>query len=128
MNVIEAMRDIQTVPGGAPERVLTIVLEGELSLDELQRIGEGLVHLAARGLRNVVLDFSEVSHLDYRGLRPLLSGADLLRQAGGEIKVSGLNGYLMYIFRAAGVHDAFEFFADPENARASFGEAAKLAG
>src|SRR5215211_5877443 len=128
MNATETMRDMQTVLGRGPERMLTIVLEGELSLDELQRIGQGLVHLASRGLRSVVLDFSEVSHLDYRGLRPLLTGADVLRRAGGEIKVSGLNGYLMYIFRAAGVHDAFEFFADPQNARASFGEAAKLAG
>ena len=128
MNAIGTVRDIQTVPGRAHERVLTIVLEGELSLDELRRIGEELFQLAFRGLHNVVLDFSEVSHLDYRGLRPLLARAELLRRGGGEVKVSGLSGYLMHIFRAAGVHDAFEFYADPENARASFGEAAKLAG
>jgi anti-sigma B factor antagonist len=128
MNAIGTLRDIQTVPGRAHQRVLTIVLEGELPLDELERIGEEILKLAVRGLRNVVLDFSEVSHLDYRGLRPLLARAELLRRSGGDIKVSGLSAYLMYIFRAAGVHDGFEFFADPENARASFGEVARLAG
>jgi anti-sigma B factor antagonist len=128
MNAIGIVRDIQPVPGRAHERVLTIVLDGELSLDELNRMGEEMLQLAVRGLRNVVLDFTEVSHLDYRGLRPLVAQAELLRRAGGEIKVSGLSGYLMYIFRVAGVHDAFQFFADPENARASFAEAVRLAG
>jgi anti-anti-sigma factor len=128
MNAIGTVRDIQSVPGRAHQRVLTIVLEGELPLDELIRIGEELQQFARRGLSHVVLDFSEVSHLDYRGLRPLVARAEKFRRAGGEIKVSGLSNYLMYIFRAAGVHDAFEFFADPENARASFAEAVRLAG
>ena len=128
MNAIGTVRDIQSVPGRAHQRVLTIVLEGELPLDELIRIGEELQQFARRGLHHVVLDFSEVSHLDYRGLRPLVARAEQFRRAGGEIKVSGLSSYLTYIFRAAGVHDAFQFFADPENARASFAEAIRLAG
>jgi anti-anti-sigma regulatory factor len=121
MNAIGTVRDVQTVPGRAHQRVLTIVLEGELPLDELERISEEVHKLSVRG-------FSEVSHLDYRGLRPLVARAQEVRRAGGDIKVSGLSAYLMYIFRAAGVHDAFQFFADPENARASFGEVARLAG
>ena len=124
MNAMETMLEIETLPGRDNERVLTLVLHGELSLDELRCIGEQLLQLATRGLRNVVLDFTEVDHLDYRGLAPLAARAELLRRAGGDIKVAALSGYLAHIFRAAGAHELFQFFADPANARASFAEAA----
>ncbi len=42
-----------------------------------------------RGARNVVLDFSEVSHLDYRGVKPLMARVEALPRAGGDVKLSG---------------------------------------
>lgn len=102
--------------------VVTLVLEGELGLEDLRRVGQELFRVASRGRHQVVLDLSQVSHLDYRGLRPLVTRADLLRRAGGDVRVSGVSGYLFHIFRAAGAHDAFLFFADPANARASFAD------
>lgn len=120
MDAIGTVREIQAVPGRENERVITVRLEGELTLDELRRVGEEVFRLATRGLRNVVLDFTQVSHLDYRGLRPLVARAEMLRAAGGNVVACGLSGYLVHIFRAAGAHEAFEFYADPDNARASF--------
>ncbi len=102
------------------EGPVTLFLEGELGLDELRRIGEELFRVCARGQRQVVLDLSQVNHIDYRGIAPLVARAQLFRSAGGDVRVSGVSGYLFHIFRAAGAHDAFLFFADPDNARASF--------
>ncbi|MBX5484769.1 MAG: STAS domain-containing protein [Myxococcaceae bacterium] len=116
--------DVGTVMEGtcvsADQRVTTVVLEGELSLDDLRKVGEELFRLALKGHKNVVLDLSQVSHVDYRGLRPLAARAEMFRAAGGDVRIAGLSGYLMHIFRAAGTHDAFQFFAETENARQSF--------
>jgi anti-sigma B factor antagonist len=101
-------------------RVITLSAEGELGEAQLVQIGEELFRLAHRGHYCVVLDLSEVHHLDYRGVRPLLSRAVLFRQAGGDIKLCGLSAYLKAIFRAAGARDEFEYFESAEQARMSF--------
>jgi len=101
-------------------RVITLCAEGELGEQQLVQIGEELFRLAHRGHYCVVLDLTDVSHLDYRGVRPLLSRAVLFRQAGGDIKLCGLSPYLRAIFRAAGARDDFEYFENAEKARLAF--------
>jgi anti-sigma B factor antagonist len=100
-----------------PERVTTLYLDGEITERELLHLGNELFRLAQRNTRHIILDFSEVSHLDYRGVRPLSSRAEVFRRGGGDIKLSGLSPYLLAIFRAAGAHDAFEFFPTSEQAK-----------
>lgn len=104
----------------ASDRVETLLLEGELSSDDLARVCEELSQRLQRGMRQVVLDFSEVSHVDYRGVRPLVARTGALRRAGGDVKLSGLSPYLAAIFRAAGAHDAFEYYPHMSDARAAF--------
>jgi anti-anti-sigma factor len=101
-------------------RVETLLLEGELSADELAQVCEELGRRMQRGLRQVVLDFSEVAHVDYRGVRPLMARAESIRRTGGDVKLSGLSPYLAAIFRAAGAHDAFECYPHMNDARAAF--------
>jgi anti-sigma B factor antagonist len=102
------------------ERVVTLVLDGELSDTELLEIGSELFRLAHRGHRHVVLDLTDVSHVDYRGVRPLAARAQVFRKAGGDIKLAGMSPYLQAIFRAAGAQEAFEHFETPEIAQAAF--------
>ena len=106
--------------GGTRERVVTLVLDGELTQKELAQVGQELFRLAHRGHRKLVLDLTDVSHLDYRGVRPLAARAGVFRQAGGDIKLAGPSAYLKAIFRAAGAQDDFEVFETPEHARAAF--------
>ncbi len=117
MNQTAEMQSIRAV---SSTRVETLMLEGELMEKDLARMCEELVRRMQRGLRNVVLDFSEVSHLDYRGVKPLRARAEVFRRAGGDIKLAGPSPYLAAIFRAAGAHDAFEFYPHMNDARAAF--------
>jgi anti-sigma B factor antagonist len=117
MNQTAEMQGIRAV---SSTRVETLMLEGELLEKDLAGVCEELVRRMQRGLRNMVLDFSEVSHLDYRGVRPLVVRAEAFRKAGGDIKLSGLSPYLLAIFRAAGAHDAFEYYPHMNDARAAF--------
>lgn len=102
----------------------TMVLEGEISAADMVDIGGMLDRLVQRGVRNVVIDLSEVSHFDFRGVRPLMAKATAFRLAGGDLKLAGLSPYLHAIFRSAGAHGAFDYFARVEEAALAFERAA----
>lgn len=119
MNWVSESRQGQGVRA-VSHRVETLMLEGELMSEDMVRVCEELALRMQRGVRQVVLDFSDVSHLDYRGVRPLMARAEVLRRAGGDVKLSGLSPYLAAIFRAAGAHDAFESYPHMNDARAAF--------
>jgi anti-anti-sigma factor len=104
----------------ATSRVMTMVLEGEIGLDEMSDVTAMLLKLGKNGVARVVIDFSEVSHFDYRAVRPLMRHAEALRALGGDLRLSGMSPYVFAIFRSAGAHDAFDYFADVADARRSF--------
>jgi anti-anti-sigma factor len=110
----------QRTSGHAGPKVMRMVLEGEISREEMADIGDMLFRLTTEGVVNVVIDLSEVSHFDYRGVKPLMRRADVFRELGGDVRLAGLSSYLFAIFRSAGAHDAFDFFASVEDAVASF--------
>ncbi|MFL5346976.1 MAG: STAS domain-containing protein [Hyalangium sp.] len=119
MNQVSEARRAATAVAGS-DRVETLMLEGELGEKELGQVCEELSHRLQRGVRQVVVDFSEVAHLDYRGVRPLMARGESFRRAGGDIKLSGLSPYVAAIFRAAGAHDRFEMYPHMNDARAAF--------
>ena len=104
----------------ATSRVMTMVLEGELDRDEAKDVCDMLARLSTNGANEVVVDFAGVTHFDYRAVRPLVQRAEELRLLGGDLKLSGLSPYLHAIFRSAGAHDAFDYFADSTDAARSF--------
>jgi len=105
-------------------RVMVVSLEEELGLSEMEALGTHLLRLMYSGTRRVVLDFEEVPHVDYRGVRTLVSRAERFREAGGDIKLSGLSAYLRAILRAVGAHEKFDCYASVEQAFAAFPVAA----
>jgi anti-sigma B factor antagonist len=109
-------------------RAMTMVLEGEIGRDEMAEIGEMLVTLSMDGVTDLVIDFRGVSHVDYRGLSTLSRRADVFRDLGGDIKLSGLSPYLFTIVQAAGVQDDFDFFAEVGDAQRAFRDAVMVQG
>ena len=104
----------------ATSRVMTMVLEGELDRDEAADICRMVARYADLGLTEVVIDFEGVSHFDYRAVKHLVHEAETLRIKGGDVKLAGLSPYLHAIFRSAGAHDAFDYFAQTTDAVRSF--------
>lgn len=104
----------------ATSRVMTMVLEGELDRTDVQDVLDMVARLTDHGTVEVVVDFSDVTHFDYRGVKPLVRRAEVLRELGGDIKLAGLSPYLHAIFRSAGAHDAFDYFAQSADAVRSF--------
>jgi anti-sigma B factor antagonist len=102
------------------DEVLTMNVEGELDAQDMTEIGAELFRLAHRGYRRIVIDLGGVSHIDYRGLKPLAARAELYRRGGGDIKLCAVSAYLFDIFRAAGVHEAFDVRATAQDAQGAF--------
>jgi anti-sigma B factor antagonist len=107
---------------------MTIALEGEIGIREYDQIAEQLFRFSSRGVRRVVLDLTDVSHLDYRVVRPLMLRASGLRHLGGDLKLCGLSPYIHAIFRSAGANEAFDYYAEAVDAVSAFERAVLTAG
>lgn len=116
--MVKAARE--PAPEALAGEVMTMVLEGELTAADLTEIGAELFRLAHRGYRRVVIDLHDVSHLDYRGLKPLAARAELYRRGGGDIKLCRVSAYLFAILQAVGLHQAFDLYATVEDAIQAF--------
>lgn len=100
-------------------RHTTLGLRGELDQASLAELGDRLIRLLDQSCVWVLLDFSAVEHLDYRGVAALVARAEAFRRAGGDLKVCGLSPYLQAVLRAGGAHGAFQVFRDASDARAA---------
>ncbi len=109
-------------------RIMTMVLEGELDRADVQDITDMLARKTLEGVVDIVIDFEDVTHFDYRGVKPLVRRAETLRELGGDIKLSGMSPYLHAIFRSAGAHDSFDYFSQSEEAVRSFDRGVLLYG
>jgi anti-anti-sigma factor len=110
----------QVSPGAGSGQPMIMVLEGEVRREDAGEIAAHLARLAASGLTRLVVDFEDVRHFDFRGVRTLVRQAEDLRAMGGDLVLAGLSPYLHAIFRSAGANDVFDFFADAQEALASF--------
>jgi anti-anti-sigma factor len=97
-------------------RTMTMVLEGEINGVEMGDIAEMIFQLSADGVTQLIIDMTEVTHFDFRGVKPLLRRAEVFRELGGDIKLAGLSPYVHAIFRSAGAHDSFDYFARADDA------------
>ena len=120
MTDLAMQETIREVEARAPSRTMTVMLEGEISRTEWEDVADHLFRLAHRGITQVVIDFSGVSHVDYRAVRPLIARTEVFRKAGGDVRLSGLSPYVHAIFRSAGANEAFDYFSDAQTAVESF--------
>ncbi|MBL8914246.1 MAG: STAS domain-containing protein [Archangium sp.] len=107
-------------PATETSRVMTMVLDGELDRADVDEIVAMIGRFGEDGVCELVIDFSNVTHFDYRGVKPLVRRAEVLRELGGDLKLAGMSPYLHAIFRSAGAHDAFDYFVAADEAVRSF--------
>lgn len=89
------------VASAAQPQPMTMALAGELNKDEAIDLALMIERLIGFGSMGLVVDFSEVTHFDYRGVPALMKQAQVLRDRGGDIKLAGFSRYLFAIFKSA---------------------------
>jgi anti-anti-sigma factor len=75
-----------------------------------------LSDLLDRGVRQIVVDFSDVSFVASAGLRVLLSTAKRIRASGGELRVCCLNETVREVFDISGFSELLPVFASTGDA------------
>lgn len=96
--------------GAAMVFLLAGVLDGGTSTD----LAVALVKAAAESkIPRLVLDFSGVTLVSSAGWAVVLRNTNHVRERGGNLRLTGLNGSVEQSFRLLGLHSHLSTFPDP---------------
>jgi anti-sigma B factor antagonist len=81
---------------------------------------DSILDLAARGNKNIVLNLSEVPYIDSTGIGELVSALQVVRKAGGDLKLLNLTRKVRDMVEVVKLGTFFELFEDETAAVKSF--------
>jgi len=100
--------------------VAVLQVEGQLIVGNRQELKELVQTALAQGERRLLIDFSRTGYIDSSGLGALVSISKKIREAGGELRLSGLNEDLRSLFELTKLDTLFAIAETPQQALASF--------
>ena len=83
-------------------RLAMLALRGWVDLCAERRIEQSLDDLAARGATQLVLDVSQLRHVDYRMVPRLVQAILRFEARAGSVALCGMSRYLHDVFRLSG--------------------------
>lgn len=81
-----------------------------------------ILNLIKQGRKAIVVDLSQVSHIDSTGIGELVSVAQTMRQQGGDLKLLNLTKKLRDMVEVVKLGTIFELFDDETAAVKSFSQ------
>jgi anti-sigma B factor antagonist len=100
--------------------VAVVQVEGQLIVGNRQELKDLVQAALDRGDRRLLVDFSRTGYIDSSGLGALVSISKRIREAGGELRLSGLNEDLRSLFELTKLDTLFAIAETPQQALASF--------
>jgi anti-anti-sigma factor len=100
--------------------VTLLGLTGRLTSETVAELHEKLQHLAASGRTAMLLDCSQVTAIDSRGLGSLVRDWVSIERGGGKLKLLRLSDRMGEALKLTGLHRLFECFDDVGVALRSF--------
>lgn len=94
------------------ERFSLVHVNGDMCEEDLGKLGNAIETLMKKGYLHVVLDLTDVSSMNAKGLGALVNHWTHVRFRRGDLRIVGLNSRLMYLFRAMGVDALFDVYQD----------------
>ena len=105
----------------SPELVV-IALSGRLMLGPESADLEALVGtLVGQGIRKIIIDLSEVTHIDSTGIGRCIAGLNKCMAAGARLYMAGAKGQVREAFRVTRLDRMFKFFDQIPDAQAAIG-------
>ena len=92
------------------ERFSLVHANGDMSSEDLEKLGKAIETLMKKGYMHVVLDLTDVPYMNANGLGALVNHWNHIRFKRGDMKIVGLNSRLMYLFRSMGVDMLFDLY------------------
>ena len=102
------------------EGVTLVRVNGELTVGNRERFKQVVLQRVADGDRKFVMDFAESSYIDSTGLGSLVSLSRKIREAGGRLRLAGLNEDLRTLFELTKLDTVFEIADTRAAAMADF--------
>lgn len=100
--------------------VVVVAVEGQLIVANRQELKQLLQDALDRGDRRFVLDFTPTAYIDSSGLGALVSVNRKVREAGGELRLAGLNEDLRALFELTKLDTLFTIAETPAGALLGF--------
>jgi anti-sigma B factor antagonist len=100
--------------------VTVVTVEGQLIVGNRQELKDLIGAALEKGERRILVDFSQTGYIDSSGLGALVSISKRVREAGGELRLSGLNEDLRSLFELTKLDTLFAIAETPQQALASF--------
>jgi len=90
-------------------KIMILKLDRDIDVSDMEQICGIIDHSRGKGYTFFILDLGAVNHVNFLGLRRLSQAAERQREAGGELALTGVNGYLKNIFQIVGVYKDFQY-------------------
>jgi anti-sigma B factor antagonist len=103
-----------------PSGVAVIQVNGQLIVGNRQELKDLIQAALDSGERRILIDFSRTGYIDSSGLGALVSISKRVREAGGELRLAGLNEDLRSLFELTKLDTLFSIADTPQQALASF--------
>ena len=100
--------------------VVVVQVEGQLIVGNRQQLKDLVQQAVDHGERRVLVDFARTGYIDSSGLGALVSISKKVREAGGELRLAGLNEDLRSLFELTKLDTLFSIAETREQALASF--------
>jgi anti-sigma B factor antagonist len=100
--------------------VTVVKVEGQLIVGNRQELKDLVGAALDKGERRILIDFSQTGYIDSSGLGALVSISKRVREAGGELRLSGLNEDLRSLFELTKLDTLFAIAETPQQSLASF--------
>jgi anti-sigma B factor antagonist len=100
--------------------VLVVQVDGQLIVGNRHELKDLIQSALDKGERRLLVDFSRTGYIDSSGLGALVSISKRVREAGGELRLSGLNDDLRSLFELTKLDTLIAITETPEQALTSF--------
>ena len=100
--------------------VLVVQVDGQLIVGNRHELKDLIQAALEKGERRLLIDFSRTGYIDSSGLGALVSISKRVREAGGELRLSGLNDDLRSLFELTKLDTLFAITETPEQALTNF--------
>ena len=100
--------------------IVIIGVDGQLIVGNRHDLKQSVLEALERGDRKFVIDFSNTGYIDSSGLGVLVSLLRKIREAGGDLRIAGLNEDLRTLFELTKLDTLFTITDSPAAALASF--------
>ena len=100
--------------------VVVVQVEGQLIVGNRHELKDLVQAALERGERRLLIDFSRTGYIDSSGLGALVSISKRIREAGGELRLAGLNEDLRSLFELTKLDTLFVIANSASEALAGF--------